>query len=127
MRALTIKQPWAWAIIHGGKDIENRDWVTSYRGPLLIHAGADHLEYGNMPRGVQKPPETALIFSAMVGIVDLVDIVQDSRSEWVQGLYGWVLNNPRAFPKPVRCTGQARLWYPSPVIMRSLKKQLLQT
>ena len=29
MKALTIKQPWAWAIIHAGKDIENRDWVTA--------------------------------------------------------------------------------------------------
>ena len=25
-RALTVHAPWAWAIIHGGKDIENRSW-----------------------------------------------------------------------------------------------------
>lgn len=40
MRVLTVKQPWAWALVHGGKDIENR--VTSlgeYRGPVAIHAG----------------------------------------------------------------------------------------
>jgi hypothetical protein len=24
MKAITVKQPWAWAIIHGGKDIENK-------------------------------------------------------------------------------------------------------
>ena len=24
MRVLTVRQPWAWAIIHGGKTIENR-------------------------------------------------------------------------------------------------------
>jgi hypothetical protein len=23
-RVLTIRQPWAWAIIYGGKDVENR-------------------------------------------------------------------------------------------------------
>ena len=37
VRALTVRQPWAWAIIYGGKDLENRRWRTSYRGPL-IHA-----------------------------------------------------------------------------------------
>ncbi len=39
MKALSIRQPWAWAILHAGKRIENRDWKgCSYRGPLLIHA-----------------------------------------------------------------------------------------
>lgn len=40
MKALTIKQPWAWAIAHGQKNVENRTWATSYRGLLAIHAGA---------------------------------------------------------------------------------------
>lgn len=40
IRALTIKQPWAWAIAHGGKTVENRTWGTSYRGLVAIHAGA---------------------------------------------------------------------------------------
>jgi len=28
MKAITIKQPWAWAIVFAGKDIENRSWRT---------------------------------------------------------------------------------------------------
>ena len=39
MKALTVLQPWAWALIHGPKRIENRSWATYYRGPLVIHAG----------------------------------------------------------------------------------------
>lgn len=39
VRAITVKQPWAWAIAHGGKNIENRSRPVAYRGPLLIHAG----------------------------------------------------------------------------------------
>ena len=39
MKALTVKHPWAWAIIHGGKDVENRSRPTKYRGLLHIHAG----------------------------------------------------------------------------------------
>ncbi|MBB3041198.1 hypothetical protein [Nocardioides soli] len=40
MKALTVQQPWAWAIVHGGKDVENRTQAWSYRGLLAIHAGA---------------------------------------------------------------------------------------
>ncbi len=38
MKALSIKQPWAWAILNAGKDIENRNWKTNFRGKFYIHA-----------------------------------------------------------------------------------------
>jgi hypothetical protein len=38
MKVLTIKNPWAWLIIYGGKDIENRARKTNYRGRFAIHA-----------------------------------------------------------------------------------------
>jgi hypothetical protein len=38
MRALSLTQPWAWLVVHGGKDIENRTWNTKFRGAFLIHA-----------------------------------------------------------------------------------------
>lgn len=40
MRILTVRQPWAWAIVHGGKDVENRtrNIAGGYRGPIAIHA-----------------------------------------------------------------------------------------
>ena len=38
MKALSIRQPWAWLILNAGKDIENRSWYTSVRGRVLIHA-----------------------------------------------------------------------------------------
>ncbi|BAQ50373.1 hypothetical protein [Methylobacterium aquaticum] len=37
--ALSIRQPWAWAITTLGKDVENRTWRSWRRGPFLIHAG----------------------------------------------------------------------------------------
>lgn len=37
--ALSIRQPWAWLIVNGHKDIENRTWRTNHRGRRLIHAG----------------------------------------------------------------------------------------
>ena len=39
VKALSIQQPWAWLIVNGHKDIENRDWRTNFRGPVAIHAG----------------------------------------------------------------------------------------
>jgi hypothetical protein len=38
IKALTLRQPWAWATIYGAKDVGNRRWRTACRGPLLIHA-----------------------------------------------------------------------------------------
>ena len=39
LRVLTVRQPWAWAIVHGQKDVENRvRSLGPYRGPVAIHA-----------------------------------------------------------------------------------------
>jgi hypothetical protein len=52
IKAITIKQPWTWAVAHGGKDVENRTWATSYTGLLAIHAGAAWAEEGACDRQV---------------------------------------------------------------------------
>ncbi|MGC5012562.1 hypothetical protein ACLQ2R_17500 [Streptosporangium sp. DT93] len=52
IKAITIKQPWAWAIAHGGKDVENRTWGTSHTGLLAIHAGAAWAKEGAYDRQV---------------------------------------------------------------------------
>ena len=80
MRAITVRQPWAWAIIHGGKDVENRtrNIAGAYRGPVAIHAGLAFDEH--MPRDLA--PEIVELFTArrhyprgaIIGVVDLVDI-----------------------------------------------------
>jgi hypothetical protein len=41
VRAPTIRQPRAWAVVNAGKDVENRRWQTSHRGPLLTHAAKE--------------------------------------------------------------------------------------
>lgn len=49
MKALSIRQPWLWAILNADKRVENRDWAScSYRGPIILHAstrrGCSHYE-----------------------------------------------------------------------------------
>jgi hypothetical protein len=122
MKALTIKQPWAWAIIHAGKDIENRSWLTRYRGELAIHAGARMHDYTKMPRGVRAPEDDDLVFSAIIGIVEVVDSVEKSRSKWFMGPCGLVLRNARLLAKPVPCSGKLGLWNVPPEIERRVRR-----
>jgi hypothetical protein len=124
VKALTIKQPWAWAIIHAGKDMENRSWLTRYRGELAIHAGARMHDYTKMPRGVRAPEDDELVFSAIIGIVEVVDSVEKSRSKWFMGPCGLVFRNARSLEKPVPCTGKLGLWNVPPEIERRLRRRL---
>jgi hypothetical protein len=40
LKAISIRQPWAWLIVNGYKDVKNRIWAANLRGRVLIHAGA---------------------------------------------------------------------------------------
>ncbi|OZE10228.1 hypothetical protein CH249_14200 [Rhodococcus sp. 05-2255-3B1] len=97
MKALTVQQPWAWAIIDGGKTIENRTQNWKYRGPLAIHAGNRWSERGERSPLVKAeyrkmmtelaPPQPLVGWEfggkmvrwpfrtgAIIGIVNLVDV-----------------------------------------------------
>lgn len=92
MRILTVRQPWAWAIIHGGKDVENRarNLAGDYRGPVAIHAG---LIVEPEDAAVWDMDEYRDAFSSatahvrhrvdergsVLGVVDLVDVHRSSR------------------------------------------------
>lgn len=112
--AISIRQPWAWLIIHGGKDIENRIWKTNFRGPVLIHAAKgmteDEWEDGlwfarhawadtgrpqSAPRGVTAK---TIERGGVIGVAEIVDCVRVSNSRWFTGEYGFVLANPRPLP-----------------------------
>jgi len=55
MKALSIKQPWVHAILHEGKDIENRSWQRSFRGWLALHASAQPDHNARFPREHRVP------------------------------------------------------------------------
>lgn len=74
--ALSVRQPWAWAILHAGKAVENRRWATDYRGELLIHAGKtvedDAVDVVAAVAGRDVPE--GLPTGGVVGRVRLVDV-----------------------------------------------------
>lgn len=104
MKVIVIRQPWAWLIVHGFKDIENRSWRTRYRGTLLIQASAglptkhalEDIRLLVRKRGVDLPE----VFErgGIVGMAQLDDCVTSSRSKWFEGPVGWVLSKPKRLP-----------------------------
>ncbi len=108
MKAISIRQPWAWLILNAGKDIENRTWRTKVRGRVLIHA-AKGLTRDEWLRGLgfaehlAKTPSDLLAQAkfaevargGVVGSVDIVDCLPHSDSPWYMGAVGFVLRDPR--------------------------------
>lgn len=116
MKILSIRQPWAWAIIHAGKDVENRSWTTKVRGRVLIHAGIYAPKQGDVDefnktficaipdeearRRICPRWTEALAFErgGIVGSVEIVGCISESTSPWFFGPYGFVLRDPRPLP-----------------------------
>jgi ASCH domain len=125
MKVIVIRQPWAWLIVNGFKDIENRSWETRYRGPLLIQASAHRSSKEKMQefrtyarrRKVELPEEFDL--GGIVGMVRLDDCVYKSRSKWFEGPVGWVLSKPKRLPF-VPLKGQLNLFDPPTRLLKKL-------
>lgn len=116
--AISVRQPWAWLIVTGHKDIENRTWDTRHRGPLLIHAGTYRPSEGELldieeAYGVTID-RAALKFGGIVGKVDLKDCATEHASQWYLGgdNFAWVLANPVPCDF-VPCRGRLGLFRPA--------------
>ena len=120
MKALTICQPWAWAILNANKRVE-------YRGPLLIHAGKSRswmqpqvlrqLE----PFGIRVHE---LQFGAIVGVCSLVAVVAQPAGHqldamdnidlgdprFIEGPWCWVLSDVRELANPIPWRGEQGLF-----------------
>lgn len=102
MKTLSIRQPYSHLIVSGVKDIENRTWRTNYRGPILIHAGLQfHRNTGDVIDYCDAhniPLPDFVECGGIVGIAELIDVVESHDSEWFNGPYGFVLKNARPLP-----------------------------
>lgn len=116
--ALSIRQPWAWLIVNGFKDVENRSWRTNFRGDVLIHAskGMTRDEYDSCLTDciaiARRYPEYAgcippafdeLERGGVVGVATITDCIERSESAWFFGKYGFAMSNARPLPfRPCR-------------------------
>lgn len=115
--ALSIRQPWAYVVAVGWKDIENRDWRQpnpglKYRGAVAIHAslGMTRAEYDDAAdfinrTGFAPPAPHELVRGAIIGTAEIVDIVKESSSPWFFGRLGLVIANARTLEQPIPCSG----------------------
>ncbi len=113
---ITVRQPWAYLIVHGPKDIENRNWRRNYRGPIGIHAAKTMTDGEYMDayvyaraRGVKLPPAESLTLGAIVGLATVTDWATAHDSPWFTGPYGLVLADRRPIP-PIPARGMQGLW-----------------
>lgn len=138
MKALTVKQPWASLIISAGKNIENRDWRTNYRGIIAIHSSAkfeqsemeDACDFmrGFIPkfssRIFQREHKSKpLTLGVILGTVEILDCVKESDSPWFCGEFGFVLANPVAFAEPIPCRGALQFWNVPEELLPGMREQ----
>lgn len=123
MKAISVRNPWAWAILYAGKRIENRPRTWYYRGPVLLHASggmtekeyrafADFYEY-EINEGPPYPPPLPAMADlprgGIVGRAEIVDCVTASDSPWFFGPFGLVLDKVKPLPF-VACKGALGLF-----------------
>ncbi|MFI5296511.1 MAG: hypothetical protein ACHREM_00315 [Polyangiales bacterium] len=151
MRGLSLRQPWADAVVFGGKRIENRlKWTNShFRGPFLIHAstGMTGREYEEVVGFVTerdlpwRPPpqhELAARMGGIIGVATVVGVVRrgedprlaialpesekDVQYRWWMGMFALILSDVRPTPF-VPCTGRLGFFrVPGEIVARALGK-----
>ncbi len=113
MRCLAVMQPWAWAIVAGAKDIENRSWKTDYRGPVVIQASSTKTVVNGLAKEHQLRPRE-FSYGALIGVADLVDVIPLSEkleaNPWAFGPRCWIFRNARAFQRPISLKGKLNLY-----------------
>jgi hypothetical protein len=143
MKALSLRQPWAHAVVHLGKELENRRWDTKFRGEFLIHAakGMTRAEYfdasdficdvkgwtvGELAHDLPGPK--ALARGGIVGRARIVDVIPPCTSErFARCPHPWHMHQQFAFvlrdvePLPfVPCTGMLGFWEVPPDVLRQI-------
>ncbi len=128
MIALSLRQPWAAAVLHVGKNIENRRWPTKFRGEFLIHAAKamtklehsaalDFCEAALWPEPSYEVDavlaKDRLVFGAIVGRARLVEVFlpcpgaeKSPAGPWhMHEQHGFLLEDVVAFATPIPWKG----------------------
>jgi len=139
LRAISVRQPWAWAIARGHKPVLNRVADTGYRGPVAIYASfrvdLESFEHDVVRRAASAgwdsaDPATAI--GGIVAVVSLAGVCAAAASggpcgcgEWAsRGSYHWRLADPRPLPWPVLAVGQPGLWELAPEVAGGVARLL---
>lgn len=147
MKVITVKQPWAYLLCAGIKDIENRTWKLpeKYKNKwVLIHASADRklnlmyltsYQYIDFLEKIDIKtfkPVDQWSYSAIIGAVKYSDCIIKHPSIWAERvddldvlmrgfkqIYNWVVSEAVLFDKPIlNVKGKLSFWdYPAEMII----------
>lgn len=136
MQALTLIQPFGWALFHG-KPVENRSWappagIIGQR--IAIHAGKRYDREGELfvcrQLGLERLPDEVhrqgVIGTAIIDRAIDEQLVADPLmdSPWFSGPWGWVLRDVRELERPIACKGMLGLWRLPAALEAALAGQL---
>ncbi|OPY85360.1 MAG: hypothetical protein A4E65_00126 [Syntrophorhabdus sp. PtaU1.Bin153] len=146
LKALSVRQPWATLLVKANREkkneaikpVENRDWSSYYRGPLLIHSAKTfddkgyrwiidnidlliesfwpRIEYEQWIESSKDWPRGKLI-----GQVEMIDCVTHHSSPWFFGPWGHLYENPVQFEKPVSLRGMPGIFDVPDTVLRGAR------
>ena len=141
IRALSLQQPWAEAVLRLGKMVENGKWKTNYRGFFLIHSSKSYDREGeSFIRSVVPDIDLASLRKAprgsIVGAARLADCVHISyikslhfvtgKNPWAFGPWCFALNYVKFFVEPVPCRGMLNFFKPPLAALEALEVQAMR-
>jgi ASCH domain len=127
LRALSVRQRWAWAICAGVKKTDNRTWTTERRGTIAIHASTSTQVVNSYHKdsGCDAMHRKNFVFGAIIGFADIVDVASYGRQHeddpFAEGPYCWTMRNGRFLKEPIPLPGKLNLFKLSPAIQDSLR------
>ena len=146
-----MRQPWAWAIVHGGKSVENRPRVWSYVGVTGVHAAKEWDLTAQDDVALWDAMEQAGLDSTRVwhglegrlfptsAVVGVVDMIGGHRSDegccpgnpWARrpapgvGYLGHhALRHPRPIDPVTQVRGNVTLWYPDDELLNRIAARI---
>lgn len=146
IRGLTLWRPWAAAIVHGPKRVENRSWAPSKRLIdaglwIAIHAGFSwdqdgaRSAYEAWPAVREVVPHSTCAFESSwptywrrQGVVGVARVIEASDVNWIEanddpwavGPIVWVLTDITALRQPIPCRGAQGLWTLPPEVLAAV-------
>lgn len=140
MKALSLLQPWASAIVEGRKRYETRGYATSYRGLLAIHASSALPAFARQTAAELGIDVDPLPRGAVIGVVRLIAcyrtetvatmserlivVPREGRllqvppltarerrlGDWAPGRWAWLVEVAERFAEPIPARGSLGLW-----------------
>ncbi len=122
MKAFTVYQPYAFAIVAGLKHYETRKTRTSIRGRVAVHAAKKRVLLKDMTVAVILATGELFHYGAVIGTVEIVDCVpveeirdklterEKALGDYSPGRFAWVLQNPEMFDYPIPARGNQGWW-----------------